>query len=108
MITRLLEALFTWISGVISAMGYPGVALLMAIESCCIPLPSEMIMPLAGWLVATGRFTLWGIALARAIGRVGGSSPPSYAGLYGARAPACHPAGGHLVRTPHPHRHEES
>src|SRR5438067_8673549 len=30
----------------------------------CIPLPSEMIMPFAGWLVATGRFSLWGIALA--------------------------------------------
>ncbi len=73
MITRILEALFTWISGVISAMGYPGVVLLMAIESCCIPLPSEMIMPFAGWLVATGRFNLWGIALAGAIGCVVGS-----------------------------------
>ncbi len=51
MITRILEGLFTWISGVISAVGYPGIALLMAIESCCIPLPSEMIMPFAGWLV---------------------------------------------------------
>ena len=86
MITRLLEALFTWISGVISAMGYPGVALLMAIESCCIPLPSEMIMPFAGWLVATGRFTLWGIALAGAIGCVAGSIPAYYAGMYGGRA----------------------
>jgi len=86
MITRILEALFTWISGVISAMGYPGVALLMAIESCCIPLPSEMIMPFAGWLVATGRFTLWGIALAGAIGCVVGSIPAYYAGMYGGRA----------------------
>jgi membrane protein DedA with SNARE-associated domain len=86
MITRILEALFTWISGVISAMGYPGIALLMAIESCCIPLPSEMIMPFAGWLVATGRFTLWGIALAGAIGCVVGSIPAYYAGMYGGRA----------------------
>jgi len=86
MISRILEALFTWISGVISAMGYPGVALLMAIESCCIPLPSEMIMPFAGWLVATGRFTLWGIALAGAIGCVVGSIPAYYAGMYGGRA----------------------
>ena len=86
MITRFLEALFIWISGVISAMGYPGVALLMAIESCCIPLPSEMIMPFAGWLVATGRFTLWGIALAGAIGCVVGSIPAYYAGMYGGRA----------------------
>jgi len=86
MITRFLEALFAWISGVISAAGYPGVALLMAIESCCIPLPSEMIMPFAGWLVATGRFTLWGIALAGAIGCVVGSIPAYYAGMYGGRA----------------------
>jgi membrane protein DedA with SNARE-associated domain len=86
MITRILEALFTWISGVISAMGYPGIVLLMAIESCCIPLPSEMIMPFAGWLVATGRFTLWGIALAGAIGCVVGSIPAYYAGMYGGRA----------------------
>ncbi len=86
MITRILEALFTWISGVISAMGYPGIALLMAIESCCVPLPSEMIMPFAGWLVATGRFTLWGIALAGAIGCVVGSIPAYYAGMYGGRA----------------------
>src|SRR5918912_487115 len=87
MITQLLESLFTWISGVISAMGYPGVALLMAIESCCIPLPSEMIMPFAGWLVATGRFSLWGIALAGAIGCVVGSIPAYYAGQYGGGAP---------------------
>ena len=85
MITRFLEGLFTWISGVISAAGYPGIALLMAIESCCIPLPSEMIMPFAGWLVATGRFTLWGIALAGAIGCVVGSIPAYYAGKYGGR-----------------------
>jgi len=58
----------------------------MAIESCCIPLPSEMIMPFAGWLVATGRFTLWGIALAGAIGCVVGSIPAYYAGMYGGRA----------------------
>jgi membrane protein DedA with SNARE-associated domain len=86
MITQLLESLFTWISGVISAMGYQGIALLMAIESCCIPLPSEMIMPFAGWLVATGRFSLWGIALAGAIGCVVGSIPAYYAGQYGGRA----------------------
>jgi membrane protein DedA with SNARE-associated domain len=86
MITQLLEALFSWISGVISAMGYPGIVLLMAIESCCIPLPSEMIMPFGGWLVATGRFSLWGIALAGAVGCGVGSIPAYYAGQYGGRA----------------------
>src|SRR5438045_9783932 len=86
MITQLLESLFTWISGVIAAMGYPGIALLMAIERCCIPLPSEMIMPFAGWLVATGRFSLWGIALAGAVGCVVGSVPAYCAGHYGGGA----------------------
>jgi len=85
MITRLLEALFAWISGVISAMGYGGIVLLMGIESACIPLPSEMIMPFAGYLVSTGRFSLWGIALAGAIGCVVGSIPAYYAGKYGGR-----------------------
>jgi membrane protein DedA with SNARE-associated domain len=45
-----------------------------------------MIMPFAGWLVATGRFSLWGIALAGAIGCVVGSIPAYYAGQYGGRA----------------------
>ena len=50
MIANILEVLSTWIIHVISALGYPGVALLMAIESACIPLPSELIMPFAGAL----------------------------------------------------------
>lgn len=84
--SHLLAQLFGWISGVISAMGYGGVAGLMAIESACIPLPSEMIMPFAGFLVSNGRFTLWGIALAGALGCVAGSIPAYYAGQYGGRA----------------------
>src|SRR5207302_9049426 len=84
-ITRILEALFAWITGIISAMGYGGIVLLMGIESACIPLPSEMIMPFAGYLVSTGRFSLFGIALAGAIGCVVGSIAGYYAGKYGRR-----------------------
>jgi membrane protein DedA with SNARE-associated domain len=68
MIARLLA----WLAGIttatISALGYPGVALLMAIESACVPLPSEIIMPFAGYLVSTGRFELFAVATAGAIG----------------------------------------
>ncbi len=85
MITNLLEALAVWIQGVISAMGYAGVGGLMAIESACIPLPSEVIMPFAGSLVPAGRFTLWGCAFAGAIGCVVGSIPAYYLGAYGGR-----------------------
>ena len=83
--THLLEQLALWIQGVISAMGYPGVAALMGIESACIPLPSEVIMPFAGSLIPSGRFTLLGCGLAGAIGCVLGSIPAYYAGAYGGR-----------------------
>ncbi len=48
MVHQLLEALAHWIQVVEATLGYPGVALLMGIESACIPLPSELIMPYAG------------------------------------------------------------
>jgi membrane protein DedA with SNARE-associated domain len=62
-----------FILSVISGWGYAGVAVCMTIESACIPLPSEIIMPFSGYLASTGRFTLWGVALAGAIGNVFGS-----------------------------------
>jgi membrane protein DedA with SNARE-associated domain len=66
-------------------MGYGGIAALMAIESACIPLPSEVIMPFAGSLVPSGRFSLFGCGLAGAIGCVLGSIPAYYLGAYGGR-----------------------
>ena len=68
MIEKILAALAGFAIAVISAMGYSGIVLLMAIESACIPLPSEIIMPFAGYLVAQGKFTLIGAATAAAIG----------------------------------------
>ncbi len=68
MIAHIIEILAAWITSVISAMGYGGVMLLMAIESACIPLPSEIIMPFSGYLVYTGRFSLLAVATWGAIG----------------------------------------
>ncbi len=85
MIAKVIEALAVFTTGVISAMGYGGVVLLMGIESACIPLPSEIIMPFAGYLVFQGQFTLHGAALAGAVGCVVGSIPAYYAGQYGGR-----------------------
>lgn len=67
-IEQIVGYLAGFTTAVIVAMGYPGIALLMAIESACIPLPSEIIMPFAGYLVQQGHFSLWGIATAGAIG----------------------------------------
>ena len=66
MIDAILAGLHHFVVTVISALGYPGVALLMGIESACIPLPSELIMPYAGFLAYSGRFHLWLAALASA------------------------------------------
>jgi membrane protein DedA with SNARE-associated domain len=68
MIEKLLGILATFTIGVISGGGYLGIALLMAIESACIPLPSEIIMPFAGYLVSVGRFNLYLAATAGALG----------------------------------------
>jgi len=68
MIEHILTALAGFIVGVISATGYLGIMLMMAIESACIPLPSEVIMPFSGYLVSTGRFDLLLVATAGAIG----------------------------------------
>jgi len=85
MVTRILEALASFIIGVISMMGLPGIVLLMAIESACIPLPSEVIMPFSGYLVYLGKYSLWSVALAGAVGCVVGSIPAYYLGMYGGR-----------------------
>lgn len=74
------------IVAVISATGYAGVAFLMAIESACIPLPSEIIMPFAGYLVSTGRLELYAVATAGALGCNLGSIPAYALGQYGGRA----------------------
>ena len=85
MIEQILTALAAFTTGVISAGGYLGVMLLMAIESACIPLPSEIIMPFAGYLVSTGRFDLFAVATAGALGCNLGSIIAYEAGKRGGR-----------------------
>ncbi|HYA51783.1 MAG TPA: DedA family protein [Streptosporangiaceae bacterium] len=51
----MLEQFLTWLVETISRLGYPGIVVLMAIESSVVPLPSELVMPPAGYLVALGR-----------------------------------------------------
>lgn len=69
----MLEALGQFIIAVISALGYGGIVLTMAIESALIPLPSEIIMPFSGYLASTGQFSLFWVAVAGAVGNVIGS-----------------------------------
>ena len=85
MTEKILAALFVFIKGVIGVTGYAGIAFLMAIESACIPLPSELIMPFAGYLVYEGSMNLWWAATAGAIGCNIGSLIAYEIGYYGGR-----------------------
>ncbi len=85
MVEKLITLLASFIIGTISRLGYGGIVLLMAIESACIPLPSEIIMPFSGYLAATGEMNVWLVGLAGAVGCVLGSLVAYYAGAWGGR-----------------------
>jgi membrane protein DedA with SNARE-associated domain len=85
MTEKILALLFAFISHVVAATGYGGIVLLMAIESACIPLPSELIMPFAGYLVYSGKFNLFWVATAGALGCNLGSLVAYEIGSYGGR-----------------------
>ena len=85
MIARIIEIISAFIIATISLLGYGGVVLLMAIESACIPLPSEIIMPFSGYLVSRGEMNLWLVGLAGAVGCVLGSMVAYWVGMYGGR-----------------------
>lgn len=94
MIEKIIAALAGFVISVISATGYVGVVVLMAIESACIPLPSEIIMPFAGALTVPAvalaydrmaTFSLFWVATAGAIGCNLGSVIAYEIGFYGGR-----------------------
>jgi len=85
MIESLLLKLFVLATRLISALGYFGVVLGMAIESACIPLPSEAIMPFAGYLVWKGEMDLVAVSLAGAVGNLIGSITAYGVGFFGGR-----------------------
>ncbi len=85
MVSVFLESLGSLIISIISHAGYFGVTVLMAIESACIPLPSEIIMPFSGYLVLLGRFNLFAVGVAGALGCNLGSLVAYYIGSLGGR-----------------------
>ena len=79
------ELLSDYITQFISSIGYPGVFILMALESAALPVPSEVVMPFAGYLVYQGVFNLSLITIAGAVGCTTGSVISYYVGLKGGR-----------------------
>jgi membrane protein DedA with SNARE-associated domain len=69
----MLTQFFHWLADTVLALGYPGIVVLMAIESSILPLPSELVMPPAGYLVAKGHMTGWIAILAGTLGSLLGA-----------------------------------
>jgi len=93
LLTQLTDTLTSLITNLYVATGLFGILLAMAIESCCIPLPSEIVMPLAGIMIASGRLlhgtnstvSLFLVALAGAVGCLLGSMAAYGIGYSGGR-----------------------
>ncbi|MEB3237790.1 MAG: DedA family protein [Candidatus Sericytochromatia bacterium] len=85
MFTEIIAFLAGWVKSLLEAFGYGGVVLAMAIESACIPLPSEVIMPAAGVLVAQGQMNFHLAAFAGGVGNLVGSWIAWGVGAYGGR-----------------------
>jgi membrane protein DedA with SNARE-associated domain len=85
MITNLINLLAQITVAIIGFLGYPGIFLLMLAESCGIPMPSEVIMPFSGFLVADGRLNFWLVAIIGTLGNLGGSLLAYYIGMLGGR-----------------------
>ena len=73
--------MFDWISGVVDQMGYVGIAFLMFAENIFPPIPSELIMPLAGFNAARGDMTFVGVLVAGTVGAVAGATAWYWIGL---------------------------
>ena len=86
MFEAIIEPVGKWIIEVISKIGYLGIVLTMGIESACIPLPSEIIMPFSGYLASIGRFNLYLVSVAGAFGCLVGSILAYFVGIWGGRA----------------------
>jgi membrane protein DedA with SNARE-associated domain len=82
---RIVALLFHFVVHVISAGGYAGVAALIVMNSCGVPIPSELIMPFSGYLVYLGRFHLLLVVLAGAVGCNIGSAIAYWIGAKGGR-----------------------
>jgi len=81
----LFESLFMFFTEIIKTTGYVGVFILMTLESMVAPVPSEGVMPFAGYLVSTGHFTMLGVAIWSGLGSIVGSLLSYYMGYFGGK-----------------------
>jgi len=83
---EILKPVIDFVISFISGLGYPGIFLLMILESALIPIPSEIIMPFSGFLVSNGTFDPISVVLAGTFGNLVGSILTYYLGIKAGRA----------------------
>ena len=83
---EILKPIIDFVISIISGLGYPGIFLLMILESALIPIPSEIIMPFSGFLVSNGTFDPISVVLAGTFGNLVGSILTYYLGIKAGRA----------------------
>jgi len=79
------QFLAEYITNFIDASGYISVYVLMVMESMVFPIPSEAVMPFAGFLIAQKEFTFAGVILISTLGSITGSLASYYIGMYGGK-----------------------
>ena len=79
---ELASKLAELIQNVIASLGYIGIVLVMALENVFPPIPSELVMPLAGFMAHSGTFSLWGVIIAGMVGSVLGALILYYFGAW--------------------------
>ncbi|KAB0664475.1 DedA family protein [Oryzomonas japonica] len=77
-----MHALIQWLLHTIGTMGYPGIFLLMLMESSVIPVPSELVMPPAGYLAFQGKMNLVAVILCGTLGSLVGAYANYFASRY--------------------------
>jgi membrane protein DedA with SNARE-associated domain len=80
---KILELLSSWVLSFISHTGYIGVFIAMMLESCGIPIPSEVVLPFSGFLATSGRFNLFLVILIVTLANLVGSLIFYAVGYYG-------------------------
>ena len=84
-LSNILGSIGQFAINVIDFLGYPGIAILMALESMVFPLPSELVMPFAGFLVGEGKMNFGLVVLASSVGSLIGSLISYWIGYYGGK-----------------------
>ncbi len=80
-----MEAFAHWVQGIVRDLGYPGLFVLIFLESTLVPIPSTLVMPFAGFMASQGTFSLPGIILLNSVAALMGSGVSYAVGRMGGK-----------------------